>query len=73
MTRTTVYLDTKVYRAAKVKSALTEKSLSELINGALVMALREDETDLAAYEERRKEPSRPFEAVLKELKQDGLI
>ncbi len=72
-TRTTVYLDQKLYRAAKVKSAVTERSLSEVINHALLLSLREDETDLNAFHKRRHEPSRHFEAVLKDLKRDGLL
>ncbi len=71
--RTTVYLNPKLYRAAKVKAALTDKSLSDVVNDALVLALREDEADLAAFPERGKEPSRPFEAVLKDLRKDGLL
>ena len=71
--RTTVYLDPRLYRAAKVKSALTERSLSELVNDALTLALREDQIDLLAFRKRRKDPSRPFENVLKNLRQHGLI
>lgn len=72
-TRTTVYLDRKLYRAAKVKSAVTDQSLSEVINHALLLSLREDEADLDSFQKRRREPSRPFEAVLKDLKNDGLL
>mgnify|MGYP001576393333 CR=1 FL=1 len=72
-TRTTVYLDRKLYRAAKVKSAVTDQSFSEIINHALLMALREDESDLASFHKRRREPSRPFEALLKDMKNDGLL
>lgn len=73
ISRTTVYLDPKIYRAAKVKSAVTGKPLSTLVNEALIFSLREDETDLAAFQKRRTESSRPFEAVLKDLKRDGLL
>lgn len=73
LTRTTVYLDRAIYRAAKVKSAVTEKSVSEIINNALTLSLREDEIDLAAFEKRRLEPRRPFESVLNNLKHNGLI
>ena len=73
MTRTTIYLDSKLYRAAKVRSALTEKSLSDIVNHGLLLALREDKSDLGAFEKRRAEPSRSFEAVLKDLKKDGLL
>lgn len=72
-TRTTVYLEPRVYRALKVKAATTDRSLSELINAAVLETLREDAVDLGAFEKRRKEPSRPFEKVLEDLKRDGLL
>jgi hypothetical protein len=72
-TRTTVYLKPHVYRALKVKAATTDRSLSELINGAVTEALREDALDLEAFEKRAKERSRPFEKVLEDLKRDGLL
>ncbi len=73
MTRTTVYLQPKVYRALKVKAATTDRSISDLINAAVLEALREDALDLEAFEKRAKEPSRPFEKVLEGLKRDGLL
>jgi hypothetical protein len=72
-TKTTVYLEPKVYRALKVKAATTDRSLSDLINSALLEALREDALDLEAFERRAKEPSRPFEKVLEDLKRDGIL
>ena len=72
-TRTTVYLDRKLYQAAKVKSAVTEQSFSDIVNHALLLALREDEADLTALGKRRHESSRPFEAILKDLKRDGFL
>jgi hypothetical protein len=73
MTRTTVYLQSKVYRALKVKAATTDRSISDLINAAVLEALREDALDLEAFEKRAKEPSRPFEKVLEGLKRDRLL
>ncbi len=72
-TKTTIYLQPKVYRALKVKAATTDRSISELINAAVVQALREDALDLEAFKARAKEPSRPFEKVLEDLKRDGLL
>lgn len=72
-TRTTVYLEPRVYRALKVKAATTDRSLSELINAAVLETLREDAVDLGAFGKRKKEPSRPFEKVLEDLKRDGLL
>ena len=45
-TRMTVYLQPKVYRALKVKSATTDRSVSELVNAAVSEALREDAIDV---------------------------
>jgi hypothetical protein len=72
-TRTTVYLKPKIYRALKIKAATTDRSVSELINAAVVEALREDALDLETFEKRAKEPVRPFEKVLEDLKRDGLL
>ena len=71
--KTTIYLRPQVYRALKIKAATTDRSLSELINGAVIEALREDALDLEAFEKRAKERSRPFEKVLENLKRDGLL
>ena len=72
-TRTTVYLKPGVYRALKLKSAESDRTLSDIVNQAVFELLREDSLDLEAVEKRRGEPSRPFEEVLKDLKRDGLI
>jgi hypothetical protein len=72
-TRTTIYLKPKVYRALKVKAATTDRSVSDLVNAAVLESLREDAIDLAAFDRRAKEPSRSFEKVLEELKRDGTL
>lgn len=72
-TRTTVYLKPKVYRALKATAASTDRTVSDLINAAVLEAMREDEIDLAAVVARRKESSRPFEKVIEDLKRDGLV
>lgn len=70
---TTVYLHPKIARAVKVKAAMTESTVSDLVNDALARRLREDEDDLRVARERRRERGRDFEDVLKDLKRDGLI
>ena len=72
-TRTTVYLKPKVYRALKAKAASTDQTVSDLINAAVLEAMREDDIDQAAVAARRKEPSRPFEKVIEDWKRDGLL
>jgi hypothetical protein len=71
--RMTVYLQPKIYRALKVKSATTDRSVSDIINAAVIEALREDAVDLEAFDKRSKEPARPFDQILKDLKRDGLL
>jgi len=71
--KATVYLDPKIYKAAKVKAAHTDHSLSYIVNEALRLSLREDAQDYAAFEKRAKEPSRTLESVLRDLKRDGLL
>ncbi len=71
--RTTIYLDSDLHQALRIKAAETEHSMSELAQEAIRLSLAEDSIDLAAFDERRKEPSLPFENVLKKLKKDGKI
>ena len=71
--RTTIAFDPALYRALKIKSATSLKSVSSLVAEAVRLSLKEDALDLAAFDERKKEPARPFEDVLKELRRDGLL
>jgi hypothetical protein len=72
-TRATVYLDPRLHRAAKIKAAASDRSLSAVVDEALRLVLREDAADLAAFDERAAQPSRPLETVLKALRRDGLL
>ncbi len=71
--RATVYFDPSLHKALRLKAAQTERSLSDLVNSAVRRTLTEDAEDLAAFEERAKEPSLDFEAVLKDLKRRGKL
>jgi len=71
--RTTVYLDSELHHALRIKAAETEHSMSELVEEAIKLSLAEDSIDLSAFDERRKEPSLPFEDVLKKLRKNGKI
>ena len=71
--RSTIYLDPDLHRAVKLKSAHTNRSISDIVNDSLRTALREDEEDLAAFEERAHEPAMSYEALLAKLKADGKI
>lgn len=71
--RVTVYFDPSLHKALRLKAAQTERSLSDLVNSAVRRSLGDDAEDLAAFEERAKEPSLDFEAVLKDLKRRGKL
>jgi len=71
--RATVYFDPHIHRALKIKSVETSKTISELVNEAVRGALSEDAEDIAAFEERIKEPLISFSEMLKRLKKDGRI
>ena len=71
--KATIYLDAQLHRALRIKAAETDHSMSELINEAVKLSLREDAVDLAAFEERKAEPLLDFETVVKKLKNDGKI
>jgi predicted transcriptional regulator len=68
---TTVYLDPKLARAIKIKAAMTERSVSQLINEAVRAKLKLDEDDLKYVRKHRNERARPLEEFLAEMKRNG--
>jgi predicted transcriptional regulator len=71
--RVTIYLDSDLHHALRIKAAETEYSMSELVQEAVKLSLAEDSIDLAAFHERKTEPSLPFEDVLKKLRKSGRV
>jgi hypothetical protein len=71
--RATIYLDSIVHKALKLKSLETSRSMSDLVNSAVREALAEDAEDLAAFEERASEPLLSYDEMVKRLKKDGRI
>jgi len=71
--RSTVYFDPDLHRALRIKAAHTHRTLSDLVNEAVRMAMREDQEDLAAFDERADEPTITDEALLEDLKAHGKI
>lgn len=70
---TTVYLNPRIAHAAKVRAALSDKSLSDLVNDSLAKCLNEDAADLELIRMRKKERARGYEDFLNELKKDDLL
>jgi len=71
--RATIYLSNDLHKALKVKASVTNNTISNLVNNAVKLSLAEDAEDLAAFEQRKKEPAYDFEIVLKDLKKRGKI
>lgn len=71
--RSTVYLDSAIYTALRLKAAQTDATISGLINEAVRRLLEEDQEDLSAFADRVAEPTVSYEAFLDQLKADGTI
>ena len=71
--RATVYFDSEVHRALRLKAAETDRSMSELVNDAVKLALAEDAEDLGVFRARESEPDLPFEDVVRDLRRRGKI
>ena len=71
--RATVYFEPALHKAIRLKAAHTNRSVSDIVNEAVRHALREDQEDLAAFEERIAEPEMSYEALLKDLKANGKL
>ncbi|TMA48540.1 MAG: CopG family transcriptional regulator [Deltaproteobacteria bacterium] len=71
--RATVYFDPEIHRALRLKSAATERSISDVVNEAVKLSLAEDADDLAAFDSRAREPALDFDKVVKALRRRGKI
>ncbi len=71
--RATVYFDPEIHRALRLKSASTDRTISEVVNEAVRLSLAEDAEDLEAFDSRATEPSLDFDDVVKRLRRRGKI
>ena len=71
--RATVYFDTDLHRALRLKAAETDRSISELVNEAVKYSLAEDAEDLESFDKRAREPDFAYEDVVKDLKRRAKI
>lgn len=72
-TRATVYFEPALHQAIRLKAAHTNRTISDIVNDAVRQALREDQEDLEAFEQRVAEPTMSYEALLKDLKAHGKL
>jgi plasmid stability protein len=66
--RSTVYFEPDLHQALRIKAASTRRSLSEIVNEAVRLALHEDPEDLQAFEERADEATMSYEDLVDDLK-----
>ncbi len=66
-----IELDPDLETALLLKAELQHRSVSELVNQAVRLALEEDESDLAAFDERAHEPTISHDELLEDLNGHG--
>ena len=71
--RATIYIEPELHKAVRLKSAHTNRTISDIVNESLRLALAEDEEDLRAFEEHRNDRVMTYEELLAKLKADGKI
>lgn len=71
--RTTVYLEPELHKALRLKAAVTNRSISELINDLVRDRLAEDADDLKSFRERADEPIISYETLLEDLQAHGKL
>lgn len=71
--RSTVYFEPTIHSALKLRAASSDTSISELVDEAVRLLMREDQEDLAAVKQRVSEPEISYEELLNSLEADGKI
>jgi plasmid stability protein len=71
--RVTIYFESAVHKALRLRAAATDRSVSDMVNDAVRLSLAEDAADLEAFSARRKEKSVSFETFVTGLKRSGQL
>jgi plasmid stability protein len=71
--RATVYFESDVHRALRLKAAASDRSVSDMVNEAVKAALAEDAEDLTAFTERKNDKSLSFDTFVLGLRRRGRI
>jgi len=71
--RTTVYLNSALHKALRVKALETDHSMSDLIQEAIRLSLAEDANDFSAYDQRKDESGMAYEDMLRTLRENGRL
>ena len=71
--RATVYFAADLHKALRLRAAASDRSVSDMVNDAVRMALAEDASDLESFSTRRGDKSVSFESFVTGLKRRGRI
>ncbi len=71
--RTTIYLEEELHRALRLKAAVTERSISKLVNEMIREGLLEDAEDLQSFRDRANDPVISYETLLQDLRAHGKL
>ena len=71
--RAPVYFAADVHKALRLRAAASDRSVSDMVNDAVRVALAEDASDLEAFSSREREKSISFDTFVTGLKRRGRI
>lgn len=71
--RATVYFEEDVHRALRLRAVATDRTVSDMVNEAVKIALPNDADDLAAFSNCKSEKSLSFDTFVQGLKRRGSI
>ena len=72
-TRATIYFSTDIFKALRMKAAVTNRTLSYVVNKAVKDALADDAIDLDAVTLLRDEPVNTFASFVSGLRRRGTL
>lgn len=71
--RSVIYFDHEIHHALCIMAADTHRSVSEVVNEAVRLALLEDAEDLSVFDEPADEPTLSYETLMKNLQSHGKV
>jgi plasmid stability protein len=71
--RATIYFNSEVHRALRLRAAACNRSISDMVNEAVRMTLAEDVDDLRDAAQRQTEPSSSFGEFVIVLRDSGRL
>lgn len=71
--RSTVYFDPQMHKALRLKAAQENRSISDIVNEAVVLLASEDAEDITDCDSRKNEPSVDYANFVASLKNDGIL